>query len=112
LSDPNDEQDRTFHQASGPTRETGRRPARLGEDVKPRAESNPAHEAYFFCFDNNDPDVICVFQLYTDSVSMQAFLGGAWYADYLSEVSQFIAAQPQITPAALVWAKGASISDK
>ena len=73
--------------------------------VKPRVESNPAHEAYFFCYDNSDPDVICVFQLYRDSASMQGFLSGAWYAGYLSDVSRFIAAQPQITPAALVWAK-------
>ena len=76
--------------------------------VKPRVESNPAHEAYFFCYDNNDPDVICVFQLYTDLASMQHFLSGAWYADYLNEVSKFIEAQPQIVPAALVWAKGSS----
>ncbi|MBA3712690.1 MAG: antibiotic biosynthesis monooxygenase [Pyrinomonadaceae bacterium] len=74
--------------------------------VKPRVEANPAHEAYFFCYDDNDPDVICVFQLYTDMASMQDFLRGAWYADYLSEVSQFIEAQPQIAPATLVWAKG------
>jgi hypothetical protein len=31
--------------------------------VKPRVATNPAHEAYFFCYDNGDPDVICVFQL-------------------------------------------------
>jgi hypothetical protein len=39
---------------------------------------------------------------------MQHFLSGAWYADYLNEVSKFIEAQPQIVPAALVWAKGSS----
>ncbi|MDQ3133611.1 MAG: antibiotic biosynthesis monooxygenase [Acidobacteriota bacterium] len=79
--------------------------------VKPRVEANPAHEAYFFCYDDNDPDVICVFQLYTDMASMQDFLKGAWYADYLSEVSQFIEAQPQISPATLVWAKGFNIQN-
>ena len=73
--------------------------------VKPRVEANAAHEAYFFCYDDNDPNVICVFQLYTDTASMQDFPSGAWYADYLSEVSQFIEAQPQISPATLVWAK-------
>jgi quinol monooxygenase YgiN len=73
--------------------------------VKPRVAANPAHEAYFFCYDNDDPDVICVFQLYTDLASMQDFLKGSWYADYLNEVGQFVAVPPQITPATLVWAK-------
>jgi hypothetical protein len=36
-------------------------------------------------------------------------LSAAWYADYLSEVLPFIAAQPQITTAALVWAKGSKL---
>jgi quinol monooxygenase YgiN len=74
--------------------------------VKPRAAANPAHEAYFFCYDNDDADVICVFQLYTDSAAAQEFLKGAWYAEYLKEVSQFVALRPQLTPASLMWAKG------
>ena len=76
--------------------------------VKPRVESNPAHEAYFFCYDKSDPDVICVFQLYKDTASMQDFLKGSWYADYLNEISQFVAVPPQIAPATLIWAKDAS----
>lgn len=73
--------------------------------VKPRAAANPAHAAYYFCYDSNDADAICVFQLYTDAAAMQNFLMGAWYADYLNEVSQLVAVPPQITPADLVWAK-------
>jgi hypothetical protein len=30
-----------------------------------------AHEAYFYCLDNSDPDGICAFQQYTDSQSAQ-----------------------------------------
>jgi len=74
--------------------------------VKPRAAANPAHEAYYFCYDSKDPDVICVFQLYSDATSMQSFLKGAWYDEYLREVGQHVAIPPQITPADLVWAKG------
>ena len=33
--------------------------------VRPRVEANPDHEAYYFCFDEADPDVICVFQMST-----------------------------------------------
>jgi quinol monooxygenase YgiN len=73
--------------------------------VKPRAAANPAHEAYYFCYDRNDPDVICVFQLYTDEDAMQNFPKGEWYAGYLKEVGEFITVPPQITPADLIWAK-------
>lgn len=73
--------------------------------VKPRAAANPAHEAYYFCFDNNDPDVICVFQLYTSEEAAKEFLSGEWYSEYLNEVSKVVAAAPQISPASLVWNK-------
>jgi len=33
--------------------------------VKPRAERNPAHLHYHFCFDNADPDAVIAFQVYT-----------------------------------------------
>lgn len=73
--------------------------------VQPRVEVNPAHDAYFFCYDNADPDVISVFQLYRDATSPQEFMSGAWYAEYLIEVSKFVVSPPQIAPATLVWAK-------
>lgn len=73
--------------------------------VKPRAAANPAHEAYYFCFDSRAPDIICVFQLYSDVAAMQAFLQGAWYDEYLREVGEFVAVPPQITPADLIWSK-------
>lgn len=30
----------------------------------PAISNNPGHTAYFYCFDNADPDVICAFQHY------------------------------------------------
>jgi quinol monooxygenase YgiN len=73
--------------------------------VKSRAAANPGHEAYYFCYDSKDADVICVFQLYTDTAAMESFLEGAWYPEYLAEVGQFVAVPPEITPANLIWAK-------
>lgn len=91
------------HQAKPGQREDVRRV--WEKHVKPRAAANPAHEAYYFCYDSKDANVICVFQLYTSEAAMQDFLKGAWYADYLKAVGEFIAGPPQITPADLVWAK-------
>jgi quinol monooxygenase YgiN len=73
--------------------------------VKPRAATNPAHEAYYFCYDDQDPDVICVFQLYRDAAAMRDFLKGGWYPEYLNEVGQFVAQPPQLTSTELIWAK-------
>lgn len=73
--------------------------------VEPRAAANAAHEAYCFCYDSSDPDVVSVFQRYTDMAAMQNFLKGAWDADHLNEVGQFVAVPPQITSADLIWAK-------
>ena len=74
--------------------------------VKPRVEANLDHEAYYFCYDDTDPDVICVFQLLSNKEAIDAFMAGAWYPEYLSEVSKFVAKAPQITPASAEWIKG------
>ena len=70
-----------------------------------KTTANPAHEAYYFCYDSKDADGICVFQLYTNEVAMPDFLKGDWYADYVKAVGEFVAVPPQITPAELIWAK-------
>ena len=73
--------------------------------VKPRAAANPDHLAYYFCHDDGDSDVVCVFQLYSSEAAMKEFLAGAWYPDYLAEIAAVVAAPPQINPATLVWSK-------
>lgn len=79
--------------------------------VKPRASANPAHLAYFYCYDENDADVILVYQQYPDATSASEFMKGAWYSDYLTEVGRFIAMPPRITTAKVIWAKGSVDSD-
>lgn len=67
---------------------------------------NKAHEAYFYCYDDNDPDSICVYQQYSDRESSQEFLKTPGYAEYLKEVELLLAGQPEITTATPVWVKG------
>jgi quinol monooxygenase YgiN len=94
------------HQAKPGERDSVRRV--WEQYVKPRAAANPAHEAYYFCYDDKDPDVICVFQLYRDAAAMQDFLKGDWYPEYLNKVGQFVAQPPQLASAELIWAKPAA----
>ncbi len=51
------------------------------QHLKPRVVANHAHEAYFYCYDDNDPDTICVFQQYVDRASSQEFLEAPHIAD-------------------------------
>lgn len=73
--------------------------------MQPNIERNPAHEAYFYCFDNNDPDSICAFQQYTDLASSQAFLQTETYAAYLREVEPLLAGPPEVTALTPRWIK-------
>ncbi len=73
--------------------------------MRPQIEKNEAHEAYFYCYDNNDLDMICVYQQYSDIEASQAFLQTPSYAEYLKEVEGFLAGQPEITTATPVWIK-------
>lgn len=75
--------------------------------VKPRVISSPAHEAYYFCHDQADPDVVCVFQLYSTEDAMKEFLSGDWYPGYVAEMSTVVVAPPEISPASLMWNKPA-----
>jgi quinol monooxygenase YgiN len=73
--------------------------------VRPRAATNPNHLAYYFCYDDNDPDVVCVFQLFSHADATAEFLAGDWYPIYLAEVGAVVADPPHLTTATLVWAK-------
>lgn len=76
------------------------------EFVQPRVAANDAHESYYFCFDDEDPDVVCVFQLLSDADAVGAFLSGPWYPEYLEKVGEHVAEAPQIHQATPQWIKG------
>jgi quinol monooxygenase YgiN len=52
--------------------------------MAPAIAANPSHTAYFYCFDNSDPDSICAFQQYTSAEASQDFLKTDSYAAYLA----------------------------
>jgi quinol monooxygenase YgiN len=77
--------------------------------LKPNIAENPASEAYFYCYDEDDPDTICAFQQYADRDGPQAFAKAPWYAAYIEEVSPLLAERPEIRTATALWAKGTTI---
>lgn len=75
------------------------------EWVRPRVEENPDHEAYYFCYDDDDEDVVRVFQVFSSPEAVEKFMDPSWYPTYLSKVSQFISEAPTLHAATPKWIK-------
>lgn len=73
--------------------------------MAPAIAANPDHTAYFYCFDNSDPDSIGVFQQYTSFGASQEFLKTDNYAAYLKDVEPLLAGPPNVTELTPVWSK-------
>ena len=75
--------------------------------MAPAIAGNPGHTAYFYCFDNADPNAISAFQQYASAEASQAFLKTDSYAAYLKEVEPLLAGPPQVAALTPVWSKAA-----
>ena len=75
--------------------------------MQPAIAGHAAHEAYYYCFDNNDPDIICAFQVYSNAAASQAFLQTESYAAYLQAVEPLLAGAPEVTSLLPMWVKDA-----
>lgn len=75
--------------------------------MAPAISANPGHTAYFYCFDNADPDSIYAFQQYESAEASQAFLKTGSYAAYLKDVEPLLSGPPQVTALTPMWSKGA-----
>ena len=73
--------------------------------MKPHIAQNAGHEAYFYCLDDSDPDVIRACQMYSSEEAMREFLAHAGYEEYLREVEPLLARQPELSTATPVWDK-------
>ena len=65
--------------------------------MAPAISANPGHTAYFYCFDNTDPDSIFAFQQYVSIEASQEFLQTSSYAADLKEVEPLLAGPAQVT---------------
>lgn len=73
--------------------------------MAPAIAANPGHTAYFYCFDNSDPDSICAFQQYASPEAAQDFLKTDSYAAYLKDVEPLLSGPPQVTSLTPKWSK-------
>ena len=71
------------------------------------AGSNGALSCYY-CFDDNDPDTVIVFQLAADQTSGQEFVKQPWFAEYQRETAALLAGPSELRTATPQWVKGAA----
>ena len=76
--------------------------------LAPSIQARQVHDAYFYCYDDSDPDTIRVFQRYAVGADPQAFMQGPAYDAYMAAVSPLLAHPPVIHAATVAWAKDSS----
>lgn len=74
-------------------------------NLRPLIEANEDHVAYFYCYDEVDPDTVRVFQLYRSAEAAAEFVEQPGYLRYLDEVTPLMAGPPELHTALPAWAK-------
>jgi quinol monooxygenase YgiN len=62
---------------------------------------------YVFCYDNNDPDTIHLFEVYNDPAELDENARSDWFAAYMEEVGPLLDVMPEIHMT--TQAKGATV---
>lgn len=73
--------------------------------LMPSIQERQVHDAYFYCYDDGDPNTIRVFQRYADGADAQAFMQGPAYEAYVDAVTPLLAHPPEIHAATVAWTK-------
>jgi quinol monooxygenase YgiN len=78
--------------------------------VRSYVAGNDGQPAYFYCFDNGDPDTIMVFQLHASQDGGSEFTQQPWYEDYERETAELLAGPSEFRSASPQWIKTAERS--
>ena len=73
--------------------------------MAPAIADNDGHLAYHYCYDQADPDLLRVFQLYRNAEAAAAFLSHPNYAAYQQEVRDLLIEPSEIHAADPQWQK-------
>lgn len=73
--------------------------------LKPRAEDCDAIDVYFACNDDNDENVLLVFEHYTDREIFQQNVQSTWMAEWVVEVSPLLDGEPEASFGSPFWVK-------
>lgn len=73
--------------------------------MAPAVADNSGHDAYFYRFDDTDPDVICAFQQYRSGEDAREFLATEAYRAYEIEVAPLLNGPPEVRRLTPIWTK-------
>ena len=73
--------------------------------LKPRAEACDAIDVYFCSYDDNDENVLLVFEHYTDREIFQQNVESPWLAEYIKEVTPLLDGDPEVDLSTPFWVK-------
>ncbi len=73
--------------------------------LKQRAAENTTQEVYFYCYDNQDQNLICMFEYYTDSEEIQHNSKTSWFQSYMQEAIPLLDGEPEVNMASPIWIK-------
>ncbi len=79
------------------------------EYIKPHAMEEEAVEFVCYCYDAQDPDTVCIFELLSDSSMFKRSMEQDWFQAYQRAVQPLLAAPPEMVLTTPVFAKGASL---
>ena len=74
--------------------------------LRDRAAANLALEAYYYCYDNADPDVVHLFEVYGDATTQAADAGGDAFAAFMAEAGALLDGYPEVHETTPMWIKG------
>lgn len=77
--------------------------------LKSKALENKNQKAYFYCYDTQETDTICMFEYYDDAAQLEVNARAPWFQDYMSEVAPLLAESPQVQVTSPRWIKKTSI---
>lgn len=74
--------------------------------LRDSAAANPALEAYYYCYDNDDPDVVHLFEVYGDATAQAADAGGDVFKNFMVEAGPLLDGFPEVYQTTPMWIKG------
>lgn len=73
--------------------------------LKQRATENENQIVYYYCFDNQDTNVIHMFEHYSNPEELQKNAQADWFQNYMNEVKPFLHEEPEVSVTTPVWSK-------
>lgn len=75
------------------------------ELMKPAVDRNVGQPIYYFCEDNDDRDVFCLFEVYRDKATFERAAESQRFADYMGRIGYLLAGPPEVNITTPQWAK-------